>query len=78
MIQSMIHSKVREVAERNGVKSSYELQHRLAVAPTVALRLWRGEVTRYSLETLNRLCNAFDCQPGDLFIYIPDKKDSKG
>ncbi len=77
MIQNMIHSKVREVAETNGVKSSYELQHKITVAPTVALRLWRGEVTRYSIETLNKLCLAFDCQPGDLLIYVPDKKSGK-
>ncbi len=69
----MIEAKVRETAEARGVKSSYELQHALGVAPTVALRLWRGEVTRFSVETLDKLCGALDCQPGDLLIYVPNK-----
>ena len=72
----MIEAKVRETAEARGIKSSYELQHALGVAPTVALRLWRGEVTRFSVETLDKLCHAFDCQPGDLLIYVPDKKNA--
>ena len=24
------------------------------------------------MDMLNRLCKALDCQPGDLFEYIPD------
>lgn len=77
MIESVIESKVREIAEARGVRSSYALQRALDVAPTVALRLWRGEVTRYSVETLNKLCSAFNCQPGDLLVYVPDKKGGR-
>ena len=65
----MIETKVKEMAESRGIKSSYELQRALNVVPTVAVRLWRGEVTRFSVEILDKLCAAFDCQPGDLLIY---------
>ena len=71
---SMIETRVREVAEGRGIKSSYELQHALDVVPTVALRLWRGQVTRFSLDTLDKLCTALSCQPGDLLIHVSDKK----
>jgi putative transcriptional regulator len=74
MMESVIQSRVKEVAEAQGVKSSYELQNALGVAPTVALRLWRGKVTRFSTDTLNKLCSAFNCQVGDLLVYVPDKK----
>jgi DNA-binding Xre family transcriptional regulator len=74
---SMIETRVREMAEARGIKSSYELQHALDVVPTVALRLWRGQVTRFSLDTLDRLCTALSCQPGDLLIHVSDKKVSK-
>ncbi|HEY9282939.1 MAG TPA: helix-turn-helix transcriptional regulator [Pyrinomonadaceae bacterium] len=70
----MIKSRVREVAESRGVNSSYELQNRIGLAPTVALRLWRDEVTRFSVQTLEKLCREFDCQPGDLLIYVREKK----
>ena len=76
-MDGMIESKIKEVAEAKGVKSSYELQHALGVAPTVALRLWRGEVTRFSTETLDKLCNAFKCGVGDLLVYVPNEKQTK-
>jgi putative transcriptional regulator len=76
-MDDMIKSRVREVAEENGVKSSYELQHRIGLAPTVALRLWRDEVTRFSRETLEKLCREFDCQVGDLLVYVREKKGGK-
>jgi DNA-binding Xre family transcriptional regulator len=68
----MIETKVKEVAESRGIKSSYELQRALDVVPTVAVRLWRGKVTRFSVETLDKLCAAFKCQPGDLLRYRED------
>jgi putative transcriptional regulator len=77
MMSGMIKSRVREVAEAHGIASSYALQHTLGVAPTVAARLWQDKVTRFSVETLNKLCEAFNCQPGDLLIHIPDKKKGR-
>lgn len=68
----MIASRIRAVAESRGLTSSYQLQHALGIAPTVAVRLWRNEVTRFSLETLNKLCEVLECQPGDLLVYEAD------
>ncbi len=69
-----IKSKIKEVAEKNGVTSSYVLQKRLDVAPTVAVRLWRDKVTRFSVEILEKLCEEFNCQVGDLLVYTPAEK----
>ncbi len=71
----MIDSRVKQIAERSGIKSAYELQRALDLSPTVALRLWRGEVTRFSMETLDKLCKALECQVGDLLVYVKDKKN---
>ncbi|MFN0120404.1 MAG: helix-turn-helix domain-containing protein [Blastocatellia bacterium] len=60
------------MAESRGLTSSYQLQHALGVAPTVAVRLWRNVVTRFSLDTLNKLCEVLECQPGDLLVYEAD------
>ena len=27
-----------------------------------------------SVDTLNKMCKVFNCQPGDLFVYIPDEE----
>jgi DNA-binding Xre family transcriptional regulator len=72
--QSKIKSKVRELAERQGIKSSYGLQKRLNVAPTVAVNLWNDDVTRFSVETLQLLCEKLLCDVGDLLVYVPNAR----
>ena len=39
--------------------------------------LYHEKVTRIDFETMEKLCRLFDCQsgPGELFEYIPDKKE---
>lgn len=68
----MIKIRIREAAEAKDLKNAHRLQLAADLSPAVAARLWRGEVEKISIETLNRLCVALDCQPGDLFVYEPD------
>lgn len=73
MNESKIKSKIKEVAERNDVKSAYQLQKVMGLlSPTVALRLWNNEVTRFSVEILENLCEKFNCEVGDLLVYESD------
>ncbi len=75
--QSKIKSKVRELAEKQHIKSSYGLQKYLNVAPTVAVNLWNDDVTRFSVETLELLCKMFFCNVGDILVYEPNARRSK-
>jgi excisionase family DNA binding protein len=75
--QSKIKSKVRELAEKQHIKSSYGLQKYLNVAPTVAVNLWNDDVTRFSVETLELLCKMFFCDVGDILVYAPNARRSK-
>jgi putative transcriptional regulator len=75
--KSKIKSKVRSVAEKNGLTSSYYLQKHLDVAPTVAVNLWNDDVTRFSVEILELLCEKFNCDVADLLVYTSDTKRSK-
>ena len=34
--------------------------------------LYRDKTKGIEFETMNKLCFALDCNPGDLFKYIPD------
>lgn len=36
-----------------------------------------GKMKGIRFETMDRICKALDCQPGDLFEYIPDEEDCK-
>lgn len=75
--KSKIKSQVRSVAEKNGLTSSYYLQKHLDVAPTVAVNLWNDDVTRFSVEILELLCEKFNCDVADLLVYTSDTKCSK-
>ncbi len=69
----MIRIKIKNVAEAREFKNAHRLQLAAELSPQVAQRLWRGEVEKISMATLNRLCRALECQPGDLFNYEPDR-----
>jgi DNA-binding Xre family transcriptional regulator len=75
--ESKIKSKVRELAEKQGITSSYGLMKRLNVAPTVAVNLWNDDVTRFSVETLQLLCEKLMCEVGDLLVYEPNARRRK-
>lgn len=70
----MIRLSIRELAERRGITTAYQLQKLLNVNPAIASRLWKGEQRMISLKTINEVCNALDCGPEALFDYVPDKK----
>lgn len=39
--------------------------------------LKQGKVKGVRFETLEKICEFLECQPGDLLIYEPDEKDTK-
>lgn len=49
-----------------------ELRIALKLSPSTIAKMGRGE--RVSLEVIERICRFFNCQPGDLFEYIPDRE----
>ena len=34
-----------------------------------------GKISAIRLTTLNGICRALDCQPGDILEYIPDERE---
>jgi DNA-binding Xre family transcriptional regulator len=69
----MIISTIRETAERRGIENANQLKDALGVSPTLAARLWRGDFVHIGRVTLDRLCRALRCQPGQLLRYVPGK-----
>lgn len=66
----MVRWKVRRLAEQKGLNIG-QLAERAEIAYSSALDLWHGRAQRISLAVMNRLCNALDCTPCDLFEYEP-------
>jgi putative transcriptional regulator len=72
----MIKIRIKEMAKARGIKNAHRLQLAADLSPATASRFWKTEIEKISMETLDRLCRALDCQPGDLFVYAADKKDA--
>ncbi|MEN3333089.1 MAG: Cro/C1-type DNA-binding domain [Blastocatellia bacterium] len=70
--------KIREVAERMGIKNASQLRSATKLGVGTCYQLWEGTATRFDLDTLNTLCNALQVGPAMLFDYTPDVASSGG
>lgn len=59
--KTLIDKKMTKEAFRNLIKAS----------PTTIAAMGKGE--GISPKVLERICKAFDCQPGDIMEYVPEK-----
>jgi DNA-binding Xre family transcriptional regulator len=68
----MIKVKIKEIAEKNGIKKAYQLQKTLGIQPSLAAKWYRNDLKMIGIESLNSLCAAFDCLPSDILVYVAD------
>ena len=52
--------------------SSGELAERIGISPTNLSILKTGKAKAVRFTTLEAICKALDCQPGDVLEYRPD------
>jgi DNA-binding Xre family transcriptional regulator len=72
--------KVKQISEAKGIKTAYQLQQKAKLSPATAYRLFNDSVSTITMETLEKVCTALECDPGDLFLWsnkIPNSKKSK-
>lgn len=62
----------RMLAERK--ISSKELAGRVGISQVNMSRIKTGKVSAIRFSTLDAICRALDCQPGDVLEYMPDDK----
>ena len=60
----------RMLADRK--MSLNELSEHVGVSNVNLSRIKTGKVSGVRFSTLNAICKALDCQPGDILEYIPD------
>ena len=51
-----------------------ELSARVGVANVNLSKLKTGKVSAIRFSTLEAICAALDCQPGDILVYVPEEK----
>ena len=66
----MVKIRLQEVMARRGFQFQAEVARKAGISANSANRVFRGIGIR--LDTIDRLCKALECQPGDLLQYVPD------
>ena len=53
--------------------SSGELADRIGITPANLSILKCGKAKAIRISTMDAICSALDCQPGDILEFVPDK-----
>ena len=67
----MINNKLSEILGRKKIKMS-ELQRMTGLSQTAVINLYYNKTKSISFDTINKLCNALECNTQELFEFIPD------
>lgn len=68
---------VMTVATKRGLAKPYDLAKKMGTTYTIAQRYLERSMTQINVRTLDALCEALDCSPGDIIKRVPDKKPRK-
>jgi len=73
----MIKNRLAILMAENGIKTMLELGEKTGIDKNTISNWYNQKVTRFSSETLDQLCEFFNCQVGDLLIYVPKDQSKK-
>lgn len=73
----MIELRIEQLLEERE-KTFYWLAKETEIGYTSLWRLRHGEAKTISLDYLERICRALECEPGELFELVDDRRASKG
>jgi putative transcriptional regulator len=72
----VIELRIEQLLEKRG-KTFYWLAKETGIGHTSIWRLRHGEAKTISLDYLERICRALECEPGELFELVDDRRASK-
>jgi DNA-binding Xre family transcriptional regulator len=67
-------TKINELSKAVGITTAYQLQKKTDLSPSQAARLYRDEVEAISISVLEKLCDALQTSPNDIFGYNEPQK----
>jgi DNA-binding Xre family transcriptional regulator len=73
----MIKVNIKEIAEKNGITTAYQLQKKLGIQPSLAAKWYKNDLKMIGFDSLNTLCKAFKCLPSDILIYVADAESAQ-
>ena len=72
----MIKLRLTEMLEKQG-RTAYWLSKETGIRYASIWQMSKGETERLRIETLDRICEALECQPGDLLVRVEPKRRGK-
>lgn len=72
----MIELRVAELLKERG-RSQYWLAKETGLTSVTISKLVKGTTDSIGLRTLDKICMALDCKPGDVFAYSNREKSKK-
>ena len=75
-IGSMIRFRLNELLEERG-QTIYWLWKQTGIRYATVWQMGKGEVARLNLEALDSICEALECQPGELLVRVETPKKRK-
>jgi len=69
----MIKNKLAILMAENDIRTMIELSSKTGLDKNTISNWYNQKVTRFSAETLEVLCEFFDCQVGDILVYEKEK-----
>lgn len=72
----MIEIRIDQLLKAHG-RTFYWLAKETGISHTTLWRLKKGKSLGINFETLERLCEALDCQPGDMVMFINHDKQRR-
>lgn len=72
----MIKLRLAELLEERG-QTPYWLWKQTGVRWATIWQMGNGEVARLNIDSFDRICEALDCQPGDLLVRVENRKTRK-
>lgn len=72
----VIKLRLSEMLRKRGL-TRYWLAKQTGIRYASIWHMNRGEIERLHIETLDLICEAFGCQPGDLLVRVESRKARK-
>jgi putative transcriptional regulator len=72
----MIEIRVDELLKTRG-RSFYWLAKQTGISHTTLWRLKKAKALGINFETLEKLCDVLECQPGDVLVHVNGNKSAK-
>ena len=59
-------------ALKNKGYTTYILQKKVGISAAITTKLKKNDAMTFNMETICKICELLDCQPGDILEYVPD------